>query len=252
MRPSLLDCLSSRHRLWMFLGREPWGLRLLQGYARVRQRDIGFASRRTDLIVEGYPRSGNTWAVAVLRTTQTRPLILAHHVHGPAQARLAARYGVPMVVIVRRPGDAVASLMVRDSCVRPVAAYQDYLAFHHAVTEAAVPKLFMSFESVIGKPLALLRLIDEAFNLGLDIPASADLDAIERTIEAMDARDKGTMSETSVSRPSAYRATLTRRARERIEQEVPESLRERADEVFDRLCPRPFLRASLGEPIRTP
>ena len=39
----------------------------------------------TELVLEGYPRSGNTFAVAALQFAQDRPLRIARHTHMPAR-----------------------------------------------------------------------------------------------------------------------------------------------------------------------
>jgi len=75
--------------------------------------------RATELVIEGFARSGNTFAVAAFSLAQPRPVRLAHHLHAPAQVLLAARMGIPCIVLVRDPVDAVASRLIRRRFTRP-------------------------------------------------------------------------------------------------------------------------------------
>ncbi len=61
----------------------------------------------TDVVIEGYPRSANSFAVAAFRQAQPGPVRIAHHVHAPANAIAGVRHGLPTLVLVREPADAV-------------------------------------------------------------------------------------------------------------------------------------------------
>ena len=39
----------------------------------------------TQMVIEGFPRSGNTFAVFAFRHAQRRDIRVAHHLHAPAQ-----------------------------------------------------------------------------------------------------------------------------------------------------------------------
>jgi len=67
----------------------------------------------TELVIEGFGRSGSTFAVDAFELAQTRPVRIAHHTHAAAQVIAAARRGIPVLVIVRHPDDATVSHMAR-------------------------------------------------------------------------------------------------------------------------------------------
>src|SRR2546422_7828125 len=72
--------------------------RLYLSLARWRHGTGGGAEAvgdRTEMMIEGYPRSGNTFAVAAFRLAQQRPVIVAHHLHSPAQVLEAVRRRIP-------------------------------------------------------------------------------------------------------------------------------------------------------------
>lgn len=63
----------------------------------------------TDVCIEGYARSANSFAVGAFRRAQPEPVDVAHHSHRPAPVLQAVRRGVPAVVLIRDPVDAVIS-----------------------------------------------------------------------------------------------------------------------------------------------
>jgi hypothetical protein len=69
----------------------------------------------TDIVIEGFPRSANSFVVQAFERTQARPLTVAHHTHAPGHVIAACRRGVPALVLMRQPSDAVS----RCALIRP-------------------------------------------------------------------------------------------------------------------------------------
>lgn len=86
--------------------------------------------RDTDIVIEGYPRSGNTFVVHAFRLAQDRPVRIADHIHVPAQIMRAAAYGIPACVLIRRPDDVVRSLTVKYPELHVRHALQGYINFY--------------------------------------------------------------------------------------------------------------------------
>ena len=98
-------------------------------YARVRPK-VGqqLAHQGTDLVIEGFPRSGNTYAVASFRRANGVDLQVASHLHAPANLLAGARLGIPSILLVRDPFDAVVSYMQREA-VSAACALRLYIRF---------------------------------------------------------------------------------------------------------------------------
>lgn len=79
--------------------------------ARPRNR-AGAVRPDTELVIEGFPRSGNTFAVLALQAAQSREIRIAHHLHAQAQVKRAVALGIPACVLVRQPVDTAKSLHV--------------------------------------------------------------------------------------------------------------------------------------------
>lgn len=85
---------------------------------------------RTQLVIEGFPRSGNTFAAKAFSLSQHQPVVVASHVHLPAQVKMAVRRGVPTMVLVRDPGDAVVSMAIADTHHRVEHLVRYWLHYH--------------------------------------------------------------------------------------------------------------------------
>ena len=83
----------------------------------------------TEIVIERYPRSANTFALVAFQLAQSRELEIAHHLHAAAQIKRAVALGVPAIVLVREPSEAVLSLMVRDPSASMRWAIRGYVRF---------------------------------------------------------------------------------------------------------------------------
>lgn len=102
----------------------------LTARARVGRLIVG---RRTDIVIEGYPRSANTFAVTAFLHAQPGPVSVAHHLHSEAHVLEGVRRRLPVLVLVRRPGDAVRSLCVMYPALDPAGELERRIRFHTAV-----------------------------------------------------------------------------------------------------------------------
>ncbi|MBU2678007.1 MAG: hypothetical protein KJP16_13095, partial [Gammaproteobacteria bacterium] len=162
-------------------------------------------------VIEGFPRSGNTFSVVAFRQAQSEPgeLAIAHHLHVPAQIGLAIRYGIPAMVLVRQPDAAIASLVVRESQVSIDRALTKYIDFHRVVSARRNKLLIVRFDSVITD----FGIVMQHFNKRFDTDyrpfehTDANVEAVFASLEDLE-KSTGTVQEEKVSRPSDSRKEL--------------------------------------------
>lgn len=65
----------------------------------------------TDITIEGYPRSGNSFARSAFQHAAGDQHKIATHVHSFAQVVRSAQLGIPTMVLLRAPRDACLSLV---------------------------------------------------------------------------------------------------------------------------------------------
>jgi hypothetical protein len=84
----------------------------------------------TDVVIEGYPRSANSFAVAAFRQAQHGPVRIAHHVHAPANAIAGVRHGLPTLVLVRDPAEAAMDLVLAKRALTIRQALRGWIRFY--------------------------------------------------------------------------------------------------------------------------
>jgi hypothetical protein len=224
----------------------------------------------TELVIEAYPRSANTFSAFAFQLSQPRPVRLAHHLHAPAQIAAAARRGVPVLVSVRHPRDCTISVSIRSPHVSLSQALDAYRRFHEAVLpyrDSCHVALFEDVTSDFGGVVEGLNgrfgtaftpfqhtqenvervyaLIEErarqpahaaaihAFVCGLI--SEADLEAARRRSGPVPAAGGGNL-ERRVARPSSARRDLQARMGERYQQRGLAGRRAAAEAVYRRFA----------------
>jgi hypothetical protein len=113
----------------------------------------GLPNRRaqcdTELTLEGYPRSGNTFAVRAFKYAQQRSVRLAHHLHVPAQVIQSARLGIPACVIIREPEATVRSLVLKYPYIPVSVALRGYALFYETCWRYREHFIVADFEQVV-------------------------------------------------------------------------------------------------------
>lgn len=152
-----------------------------------------------DLLVDGYPRTANSYAYNFL-TRFHGDVRCVHHTHASATLKMARRFGTPSVVLVRDPLDAVTSNLIRS---QGSLAYLEghYRQYYDYVREHADELRVVPFETVTQDPVGFLEIVETEAGLPRVDPRPEEVaeanDAVrahlERLAEAKygdDARDK--------------------------------------------------------------
>lgn len=228
-----------RHQLWMALGRHEAGLPFFRLYAAITGRDVRAVDRSTDLVIEGFPRSANTYALVAFRLAQRHPLRIAHHVHGPSQIWAAAQWNVPVLLLVREPGDAVASLLVRYPRLSPKTCLKNYIRFYQPLLESRGAFVVGSFKMVTNSFPTVIRQLNRAFGTDF-LEGRSDPDRVKEifaAIDKLDRRDRGAAeaSPLTVARPSTDRDRLLRSTKQMLRMGASRELLEQAQSVFKQI-----------------
>src|SRR5215211_1127431 len=127
-----------------YIGRHPF-----YNFYRLRPsyRDL-LVDRRTQIVIEGFPRSGNTFAVVAFQQAQRESVRVAHHLHMPAQVVLAAQWGILTLLLARKPTDAALSWVIRQPGVLIRQALKHYISFYEKAAEYRDALVVGLFEEV--------------------------------------------------------------------------------------------------------
>lgn len=211
-RPSGRDVLvryadRARHHLRRPLARTPylWDAAML---ARPGKKAT-LARPDTAIVIEGFLRSGNTFSVAAFRIANGMSVHVGRHLHGGPHVLRAVRMGVPTVVLVRRPRDAVLSYLIRRSTLSPHDAVLEYLDFYRTAWPAREGFVVGLFDRVTEDFGSVIDEVNDRF--GTDFrrfePTPANEAAAFSLVEEMNRLETGgQVVEALVGRPSAERA----------------------------------------------
>jgi hypothetical protein len=178
-------------------------------YARAGKRAT-LARRGTALVIEGFPRSGNTFSVAAFQIANGSQPHLGRHLHGAPHLLRAKRLGVPAIALVRPPEDAVPSYLIRRPGLHAEDALVEYLDFYRTAWKARDGFVVGLFDDVTRDFGTVIDLVNRRFGTSFTrYAATPDNEAAAfGLVEEMNRKEsRGEVDESKVGRPSAERAT---------------------------------------------
>lgn len=193
----------------------------------------------TEIVIEGFPRTGNTFAVTAFLQAQGRHVEVAHHVHAPAQLIEALRLGIPALALVREPEEAVLSFVVRLPHLSVRQVLRSYIRFYrplrpyrHRLVVADLREVSSDFGAVIDRVNA---------RFGTDfVPFEQGEANVRRAMDAVDASDRsafgsGEALERSRARPTPSREARKDRLRADYHAAGLERWRNRAERLYEEM-----------------
>jgi hypothetical protein len=216
---SARDVVARHPRLYLPIARRRYGDRVL--------------GTGTELVIEGFPRSANTFAVTAFELAQPRSVLVAHHLHVPAHVLAATAAGVPTLVLVRQPADAIASAVARRPELDPERLARRYIDLHERILPARDGFLVADFSQVTTDFGAVTERLNARF--GTSFAAfTHDDEHVQACFRQIDERSRdrvGGLHPHVVARPSVQRdAMLLEDGRA----PVPAHLAARAAELYAR------------------
>lgn len=175
-----------------------------------RRRSLGTELRHdTELVIDGYPGSANSFIRAWIHFANSDTRIASHQ-HAGAVIAEAMRRGLPLLVPYRDPIDAAASTMARFPETRrapaygPAAMLRWYVRLHQPVLRSPERAVLVSFEHATrgGLPAAVAGLRDR-FGINLDVLDDEHVGEVHEYLRTKDETDEGRASVPSEARTSA-------------------------------------------------
>jgi hypothetical protein len=202
----------------------------------------------TDLLIESFPRSASSFALAAFNLAQEPArLKVAHHTHAPGHVIAAIRLGVPALVLVRDPEGAVVSSVIRHPGRTCAGVLRGYVDFHEPLLPYRKDLVIGSFAEVVGGEVGrITRRVNARFGTAF-AEFEPTQDNVARCLREIEEdwrarRGGGEYLERIVPRPSETRDGMKGEIRERYRREVPARLRERAEGLHEA-----FARAGAGD-----
>jgi hypothetical protein len=210
---SIIGALAS-HKLSHFVGRNQFiGSFILKNDNRL----VGKHSR---IVIDGFPRSGNSSTVAKFKAAQNQNFHIGHHIHHPFQIERAVRLKIPVIVMIRDPKSAIISLRAfgyesllrhkigsREALTPFVNLFQYWISYYKSVSQFNDDILFASSSTSIKN---FDKLICEVNNKWFT--------SFRSDYESFDASSRGWHA-----MPSSFRNEIKSLVQEQLEYEIRNS-----------------------------
>lgn len=193
----------SRHLLSWKLRERPSTYRML---AAARPGNYSLVDRRIEMVMDGFPRSGNTYATMAFMRANPLARVL-HHSHAAGAIHAAVQRNLPVVVLVRDPRDCVSSFCEYDKSLSAEEGLELWISFHDSLRTVRDDIAVLAFPDFTGDPSVLGTASNGRFGTQWNEPLTSDAEREEifRLIEARNTRRNAGLDEAQVARPSAER-----------------------------------------------
>ena len=229
--PSVLTRVPYRARreLRTYLGRWPSTAR--------RFRTGEFPTRATELCVEGFLRSGNTFTVIAFQHVQPGVVSVAHHVHAAGAVIAAVKMGTPTLVLIRPPEESVLSYVIRWPSLTIGQALRGYVRFYDPLVPYRDRFVVGRFDEVTTDLGAVIWRVNERFGTHFVPYESTEENerAVRAQLDAWDAntnRQEGGPAELGRGRPTEEKEARKAELRDRYRSAMHARARARAEALY--------------------
>jgi len=190
----------------------------------------------SELLIEGYQRSANTFATNAFLHLNGRDFRLAHHLHAVAHVVRACRMKVPVLLLVREPLGCVSSRLLRHPHFDPAAMLYRYTDFYSRLLSRADDVVVARFDCFIDQFNTYVKALNAKYD-----STFVDRPLLEQDQEEIQARirqinyNMGNVSDIQVSIPTEEKKKSKVQIEQRIHNEAPDQLR-KASETYERMA----------------
>lgn len=212
--------------------------RLYLPIARRRRKAVP-VDADTDIVIEGYPRSGNTFAVTAFGSAQSREVRVARHEHAAAQVIAATRAAIPALVLIREPEEAVLSFAIQQPHLSLRQALRSYIRFYRPLLPHRDRFVLATFREVTTDFGAVTRRVNERFGTDFGVFDHTE-ENVRRCLATI--REHGVARRGPVlvhrkgSAPSSVRTAIKDAERERYRKAGLRRLRTKAELLYRSLA----------------
>jgi hypothetical protein len=105
-------------------------------------------ARDTEIVIEGFLRSANSFATRAFLSAQPRRVRVANRTHVPATIIRAAQWNVPTLVLIREPKDLVLSYILKKPFITAADGFKEYIAYYRDIAPYRDDYVVASFDEV--------------------------------------------------------------------------------------------------------
>jgi hypothetical protein len=133
------------------------------------QAHESIVNEQTELVIDGFQGSANSFATVAFKQSQTRPVFLSHHLHSPNQIIQAVKNDIPVLLTVREPEGAVLSLTSRWYYISVESALKSYIGFYSKLKPYVDGCVISNFVQTTQHLDRTIEAINIRFNTNFDL-----------------------------------------------------------------------------------
>jgi hypothetical protein len=152
--------------------------------------------KHTDVIIEGFPRSANSWTCHVFQYLSQKQynkrLKIASHLHASSQIKKGLKLNIPIILLIREPIDAVSSLLMMNKNLSPPSVLNDYLRMYNSLKKFKDKILVVKFDDIIQKPNKIIKKFNVFSNFDFSCElTNNDIEELKNQIKKSDLKAQG-------------------------------------------------------------
>ena len=126
-------------------------------------------NKKTDIVIDGFWRSGNHFAVHAFLFSQKKQMVVAHHFHASAQIKMAVKLNIPAIILIRNPYDCIASSLVFDPNKNPLFFIKYYKVFYSSLETIKHKCIVSDFKNTTENFDKIIELVNRKYNSDFDV-----------------------------------------------------------------------------------
>lgn len=175
----------------------------------LKSKGRSFTTEETGLVIEGFPRCCNSFAVKAFNSAQESKVNIAHHYHHPNSIIKAVRLNKPVILLIREPAAAISSLCLREPSWKLNQALSWYIEFYQSLFPFRAKFVVADYHEVTSDFSKIIVRVNEKFhtNFALFRHTSENVERCFRQIEEDNVLQQSNheINENKVARPSYIR-----------------------------------------------
>jgi len=193
------------------------------------------ANSQTDIVIEGFPRSANTFAFLAFKLAQTKTFNIAHHKHAIAQFLIAKKYNIPSILLIRCPEEAVISFVIREPCITLERALKYWINFHKKLLRYQDFFIVADFKETTTDFGQVITKVNQYFHTQFDTfehinrnvnQCFANMESFQRKI------NNNQLNEYGIPRPSLERQEKKKELSSKLYEPKLIALRQQANQIY--------------------
>ena len=128
-----------------------------------KQKEI-LINNDTEYLIEGFPRSGNSFLLFYLKQL-SKGVSIASHTHHPAHVIKAINEKKKIIIVIRNPIDAIISMyLFFNKKIKFNLLIDEYIKFYKSIQKYKKKFIIIEFKKIISNPKKVINIINSKNN----------------------------------------------------------------------------------------